>query len=92
MYVAIFRNIPLIVQFFIWYLVIPELLPPSIGNWFKQLPPNAQFFSSSIICLGLFTGARVCEQVRSGIARCRADSAPRVSPWVSRNGRPTVTC
>ncbi|SAK83699.1 polar amino acid ABC transporter inner membrane subunit [Caballeronia catudaia] len=66
-YVAIFRNIPLIVQFFVWYLVIPELLPPSIGNWFKQLPPGAQFFSSSIICLGLFTGARVCEQVRSGI-------------------------
>jgi glutamate/aspartate transport system permease protein len=66
-YVAIFRNIPLLVQFFIWYLVIPELLPPSIGNWFKQLPPNAQFYSSSIICLGLFTGARVCEQVRSGI-------------------------
>ena len=66
-YVAIFRNIPLIVQFFIWYLVIPELLPLSIGNWFKQLPPSAQFFSSSIICLGLFTGARVCEQVRSGI-------------------------
>jgi len=62
LYVAIFRNIPLIVQFFIWYLVIPELLPASIGNWFKQLPPGAQFFSSSIICLGLFTAARVCEQ------------------------------
>ncbi|KQR84689.1 amino acid ABC transporter permease [Burkholderia sp. Leaf177] len=67
-YVAIFRNIPLLVQFFIWYLVIPELLPPSIGNWFKQLPPNVQFYTSSIVCLGLFTGARVCEQVRSGIA------------------------
>jgi glutamate/aspartate transport system permease protein len=66
-YVAIFRNIPLIVQFFIWYLVIPELLPVSIGTWFKQLPPVTQFFSSSIICLGLFTAARVCEQVRSGI-------------------------
>ncbi|KMZ11946.1 Glutamate Aspartate transport system permease protein GltJ [Candidatus Burkholderia humilis] len=66
-YVAIFRNIPLIVQFFIWYLVIPELLPVEWGNWFKQLPPAAQFYTSSIICLGLFTGARVCEQVRSGI-------------------------
>jgi glutamate/aspartate transport system permease protein len=65
-YVAIFRNIPLIVQFFVWYLVIPELLPVSIGTWFKQLPPGAQFFSSSIICLGLFTAARVCEQVRTG--------------------------
>ena len=67
LYVAIFRNIPLIVQFFIWYLVIPELLPASMGNWYKQLPPGAQFFSSSILCLGLFTAARVCEQVRSGI-------------------------
>ncbi|HEY1611965.1 MAG TPA: amino acid ABC transporter permease [Paraburkholderia sp.] len=66
-YVAIFRNIPLIVQFFIWYLVMPELVPPSLGTWFKQLPPNVQFFSASIVCLGLFTGARVCEQVRSGI-------------------------
>lgn len=66
-YVAIFRNIPLIVQFFTWYLVIPELLPVSLGTWFKQLPPNVQFFSSGVLCLGLFTAARVCEQVRSGI-------------------------
>jgi glutamate/aspartate transport system permease protein len=66
-YVSVFRNIPLIVQFFVWYLVVPELLPPSIGTWIKQLPPSAQFFTSSIVCLGLFTGARVCEQVRSGI-------------------------
>ncbi|TKC91013.1 amino acid ABC transporter permease [Trinickia terrae] len=66
-YVAIFRNIPLIVQFFIWYLVVPELLPASAGTWFKQLPPGVQFFSASIVCLGLFTSARVCEQVRSGI-------------------------
>ncbi len=67
-YVALFRNVPLIAQFFIWYLVIPELLPISAGNVFKALPPSVQFFSSSIVCLGLFTGARVCEQVRSGIA------------------------
>jgi glutamate/aspartate transport system permease protein len=66
-YVAVFRNIPLIVQFFVWYLVAPELLPASIGTWFKQLPPGAQFFSSSIICLGLFTAERVCEQVRAAI-------------------------
>jgi glutamate/aspartate transport system permease protein len=66
-YVAVFRNVPLIVQFFIWYLVVPELLPVSLGTWFKQLPPGVQFFSSSVVCLGLFTGARVCEQVRSGI-------------------------
>jgi glutamate/aspartate transport system permease protein len=66
-YVSVFRNTPLIVQFFIWYLVIPELLPSAIGTWIKQLPPATQFFTASIVCLGLFTGARVCEQVRSGI-------------------------
>ena len=27
LYVELFRNVPLIVQFFTWYLVIPELLP-----------------------------------------------------------------
>ncbi len=67
LFVAIFRNIPLLVQFFLWYFVVPELLPVSWGSSFKQLPPNIQFFSTSVLCLGLFTAARVCEQVRSGI-------------------------
>ncbi|CFQ41175.1 glutamate/aspartate ABC transporter permease [Yersinia frederiksenii] len=67
-YVELFRNVPLIVQFFTWYLVVPELLPVDIGMWFKsELDPNIQFFLSSMICLGLFTAARVCEQVRAGI-------------------------
>ncbi len=36
--------------------------------WFKaELDPNIQFFLSSMICLGLFTAARVCEQVRAAI-------------------------
>lgn len=67
-YVEMFRNVPLIVQFFAWYLVVPELLPQNIGMWFKaELDPNIQFFVSSMVCLGLFTAARVCEQVRAGI-------------------------
>ncbi len=67
-YVELFRNVPLIVQFFTWYLVIPELLPVNIGTWFKtELDPNVQFFVSSMLCLGLFTAARVCEQVRAAI-------------------------
>lgn len=67
-YVEMFRNVPLIVQFFAWYLVVPELLPQKIGMWFKaELDPNIQFFVSSMVCLGLFTAARVCEQVRAGI-------------------------
>lgn len=66
-YVLVFRNIPLIVQFFIWYIVLPELLPKSIGDWFKSLAPVLQFHTTSMLCLGLFTAARVCEQVRSGL-------------------------
>ena len=42
-YVELFRNVPLIVQFFTWYLVIPELLPVDIGMWFNALrPPEGQ--------------------------------------------------
>ncbi|MBV4413814.1 amino acid ABC transporter permease [Enterobacteriaceae bacterium YMB-R22] len=68
LYVELFRNVPLIVQFFTWYLVIPELLPKNIGMWFKaELDPDVQFFVSSMLCLGLFTAARVCEQVRAAI-------------------------
>lgn len=36
--------------------------------WFKsELDPNIQFFVSSMLCTGLFTAARVCEQVRAAI-------------------------
>ncbi|GAA0325526.1 amino acid ABC transporter permease [Morganella psychrotolerans] len=67
-YVEIFRNVPLIVQFFTWYLVIPEFLPPAARDWFKmELDPNIQFFISSMLCLGLFTAARMTEQVRAAI-------------------------
>src|SRR6185369_3858145 len=67
LYVEVFRNIPLLVQLFIWYFVLPELLPPTWGNAFKQMNPLAQQFFSAMVCLGLFTAARVAEQVRSGI-------------------------
>jgi glutamate/aspartate transport system permease protein len=66
-YVEVFRNIPLLVQLFIWYFVLPELLPTAMGNAFKQMNPLLQQFIAAMVCLGLFTAARVCEQVRSGI-------------------------
>jgi glutamate/aspartate transport system permease protein len=46
---------------------MPELLPDALGARFKALAPEIQFFSTAVLCLGLFTAARVCEQVRSGI-------------------------
>lgn len=66
-YVELFRNIPLLVQLFIWYFVLPELLPESIGNAYKQSNPVMQQFLAAMVCLGLFTSARVAEQVRAGI-------------------------
>jgi glutamate/aspartate transport system permease protein len=66
-YVEVFRNIPLLVQLFLWYFVIPELLPEKMGNAFKQTNPLLQQFLASMVCLALFTSARVAEQVRSGI-------------------------
>jgi len=66
-YVEVFRNIPLLVQLFIWYFVLPELLPQAWGDAFKQTNPLVQQFLAAAVCLGCFTGARVCEQVRAGI-------------------------
>ncbi|HEV2612445.1 MAG TPA: amino acid ABC transporter permease [Noviherbaspirillum sp.] len=64
-YVELFRNIPLLVQMFLWYFVMPELMPDHIGNWLKALP-NAPFITA-VICLGFFTSARVAVQVSAGI-------------------------
>jgi glutamate/aspartate transport system permease protein len=64
-YVEFFRNIPILVQLFLWYFVLPELLPRAAGMWLKQLP-NAAFWTASI-GIGLYMSARVAEQVRAGI-------------------------
>jgi len=64
-YVELFRNIPLLVQLFLWYFVLPELVPRSMGLWLKQLP-NAAFYTA-FIGIGLYMSARVAEQVRAGI-------------------------
>ena len=67
-YVELFRNVPLLVQLFLWYFLVPDLLPAPLQTWFKQdLSPAASAYLSVVVCLGLFTAARVCEQVRTGI-------------------------
>ena len=81
-YVEVFRNIPLLVQMFLWYFVMPEVVPERIGTYLKQELPNlvelsfAQFsmweFTAAVLCLGLYTASRVAEQVRAGI-----ESLPR---------------
>src|SRR5215469_602791 len=64
-YVEFFRNMPLLVQLFLWFFVLPELLPREAGLWLKQLP-NAPFYTSAI-GIGLFMSARIAEQLRAGI-------------------------
>jgi glutamate/aspartate transport system permease protein len=57
-WVELFRNIPLLVQIFLWYFVLPGIFPS-----LQQFPPTVLV----ILALGLFTSARVAEQVRAGI-------------------------
>lgn len=66
-YVEVFRNIPLLVQLFIWYFVIPDVVPTALGDWYKQLNPLVAQFVAAMLCLAFFTGARIAEQVRAGI-------------------------
>jgi glutamate/aspartate transport system permease protein len=54
----LFRNIPLLVQVFLWYHVLPSLIPP-----LKQVPS----FILVVFALGFFTSARIAEQVKAGI-------------------------
>lgn len=54
----LFRNIPLLVQIFLWYHVVPALVPP-----LKELPG----FVLVVLGLGFFTSARISEQVKAGI-------------------------
>ena len=64
-WIELFRNMPLLVQLFLWYFVFPDLLPAAWGIWLKQLP-NAPFLTS-VIGIGFFMSARVAVQVASGI-------------------------
>ncbi|MET5489581.1 amino acid ABC transporter permease [Klebsiella variicola] len=67
LYVQLFRNIPLIVQMFLAYFVLPDLLPYALGNAIKQMGPPWGSFVPALICLSLYTGARIAEQVKAGL-------------------------
>jgi glutamate/aspartate transport system permease protein len=64
-WVEFFRNMPLLVQLFLWFFVLPELLPHAWGLWLKQMP-HAPFYTAAV-GIGLFMSARVAEQLRAGI-------------------------
>ena len=57
-WVELFRNIPLLVQIFLWYFVVPKMFPAM-----KSVPG----FVLVVLALGFFTSARIAEQVLAGI-------------------------
>jgi len=57
-WVELFRNIPLLVQIFLWYFVVPKIFPVM-----QQVPS----FWLVVFALGFFTSARIAEQVRAGV-------------------------
>lgn len=65
-YVTLFRNVPLLVQLFLWYFVFPEIIPHEAGMWLKRELWLPEFWTA-VVCLGLYTASRVAEQVRAGI-------------------------
>jgi glutamate/aspartate transport system permease protein len=65
-YVQIFRNVPLIVQMFLWFFVFPELVPKAFGYFLKRQLPFPEF-SMGLLCLSFYTASRVAETVRSGL-------------------------
>jgi glutamate/aspartate transport system permease protein len=54
----LFRNIPLLVQIFLWYHVIPSMFLV-----LREVPS----FVLVVFALGFFTSARIAEQVKAGI-------------------------
>jgi glutamate/aspartate transport system permease protein len=65
-YVQIFRNVPLIVQMFLWFFVFPELVPKAFGFFLKRQLPFPEF-SMGLLCLSFYTASRIAETVRSGL-------------------------
>ena len=74
----LFRNIPLLVQIFLWYFVIPAIFPA-----LKSVPSSVLV----VLALGFFTSARVSEQVRSGI-----QALPGAAPHGRSAGSWSPTC
>ena len=54
----VFRNVPLLVQVFLWYHVVPSLFPAM-----RSVPG----FTLVVFALGFFTSSRISDQVRAGL-------------------------
>jgi polar amino acid transport system permease protein len=64
LYVEYHRNVPLLVQIFVWYFGVPQLLPRAARIWINS--HNSEFILATI-ALGLASAAYISEDLRSGI-------------------------
>ncbi len=81
-YVTVFRNVPLTVVFFFAAFGLPALgsnadflRVPGLDQVFSRLAIDLPYFRFAIIALSLYTGAFVCEALRSGINAVPAGQA-----------------
>jgi glutamate/aspartate transport system permease protein len=63
-FVEIFRNVPLLVQLFFIYFVLPRLLPTPLRQALFQFGWE---FPSAVVTLSLYTAAKIAEHVRAGL-------------------------
>jgi His/Glu/Gln/Arg/opine family amino acid ABC transporter permease subunit len=82
-YVEFFRNVPLLVWMFFWYFGVPPLLPEAVREW---LFSHGLEFWAAVCALGVYSGARFSEVLRSGI-----QSIPRTQLEASVASGLTVT-
>lgn len=73
-YVNVFRNVPLTIVFFIVVFAFPTvgiradfLKIPGLDLVFARLGFDLPYFRMAILALALYTGAFVCEALRSGV-------------------------
>lgn len=64
LFVEYHRNVPLLVQIFVWYFGMPQILPEGVSAWINS--HNSEFVLA-VVALGLANGAYVTEDLRSGI-------------------------
>ena len=65
-YISVFRNIPLLLQMFVWFFVVPEMLPAKLGLWVKRDLPDAEFWTA-VLALAFYTSGRLGELFRAGL-------------------------
>jgi glutamate transport system permease protein len=96
-YVTVFRNVPLTIVFFFSAFGLPALgsnadflRVPVLDQIFSRLGNDLPYYRFAVIALSLYTGAFVCEALRSGINAVspgQAEAARAIGLTFSQNLR-----